>query len=217
MNVALLAVMKALDAIGDLDACSREDKIQAARKILERAPASLPHDVAQWVAGSGPKLNAKLRRDSMGNKHRLDYVVAVASNGPTAPAPKKPGARGVPEADEYDADRAEKKFIRQVLAEIREADAELVRKGPGRERRAQAVNAWMNDRSLPTPHWALGGFGSPDEYEMAKRRPLRSMSAPEPERAKRVEPGPSPLGDALDMQTLEEDRLLADADRRFGT
>lgn len=176
MSAAAVAlVVTALDAISDLDACSREEKIDAARKILDRTPASLPVEVAGWVRDSGRKLHAKLKTDSLGNNRRLAYVAAIACNGPPAMPPQRDERSQTNEA----SSKIEGDFLKQAVREMRDLEAETFR-SEGRNRRADALNAWMRDRGLPTPHWALSGFDSPEDHERAKNRQLRPMGAPVP-------------------------------------
>ncbi len=54
-----------------------------------------------------------------------------------------------------------------------------------RNQRVEAVEAWRRNRDLPTPHWALGGFDSPEAYEQGKRGFARGMTAAKPETPKR--------------------------------
>lgn len=198
MSAAAVAlVVTALDAVADLDACSREEKIACARKILERTPASLPVEVAGWVRDSGKKLHAKLKTDSLGNNRRLAYVAAIACNGPPALPPQRDERTQTNEA----SSKAEADFLKQAVREMRDLEADTFR-DEGRNRRAEALNAWMRDRGLPTPHWALGGFDSPEDHERAKRQPLRPMGAQPPalpvKRAHQPEETPT-LSDAIEL------------------
>lgn len=194
MSAAAIAlVVTALDAISDLDACSREEKIDAARKILERTPASLPVEVAGWVRDSGRKLHAKLKTDSLGNNRRLAYVAAIACNGPPALPPQRDERSQTNEA----SSKIESDFLKQAVREMRDLEAETFR-DEGRNRRADALNAWMRDRGLPTPHWALSGFDSPEDHERAKRQPLRPMGTVPPALA------PKHAYEPVEMATLSD-------------
>lgn len=197
------ALVTALDALSDLDACSRDEKIGAARKILEKAPLTLPHDLAKWIRESGRKLSAKLRTDSLSNNRRLAYVAAIVSNGP--PDVAKPRA---PDAEA--SNRADAEFARNAYAEAAELEREYFADDT-RNRRVAAIEHWRRERveprnhgkEVPPPYWALYGFDSPDDYERRKNKPLRGMSAQEPPRTepkatRPIDDGLPTMSDAID-------------------
>jgi hypothetical protein len=204
---AIAALVTALDSLADLDACSRDEKIAAARKILERAPASLPSDIAGWIRESGKKLKAKLQTDTLGPQRRLAYVSTIACNGPPDVAHNGSYSHAGKPAP---AVQTENDFIKQTLREIAEADAEIARMPQTRHDQVAAIAKWERDRVdpryhgqvVPTPYWALYQYDSPEAYEQSKRERrgnLRTPAFAEPPRtAPKVTHELPMLGDALD-------------------
>lgn len=178
MSAAVVALVAALDGVKTLDACSREEKIAAARKILDRCPTLLPVEIADRIGRASPKLAAKLEREQMPNGRRLGYLGAIVCNT-DEPPPKTPRQ----EAD--DRSQAEKEFSRHELREMRACRMEAIghltpAQRDARERRIDAIEDWRRTRFTsspsPTPHWALQGADSPEDY--AARVAPKKRSAP---------------------------------------
>jgi hypothetical protein len=192
---AIAALVTALDSLADLDACSRDEKIAAARKILERAPASLPSDIAGWIRDSGKKLKTKLQQDSLGPQRRLAYVAAIACNGPPDMQPQNTNNGGGGNRRSAAVD-TENEFVKQTLREIAEADAEIARMPQTRHDQVAAIAKWERDRVdpryhgqvVPTPYWALYQYDSPETYEQSKRERRGNLRTPTFAEPPRTEP-----------------------------
>lgn len=166
MSEAVRAIIRAFDALKALDGCSAEDKTFGAEKMLHACPTELPFGIAALVVAADPKLKAKLAATHMTMRQRVAYVASCVTNAVAEKNKPKPNAPAA--APEHG--KAERDFARNAVAEMRELARESDR-SPGMLRRQRAIEQWRDSLGkLPTPHWALQGFDTPDDYEIAKEK-----------------------------------------------
>jgi hypothetical protein len=159
---AVIALVKAMDAIKLVDAVSREDKISVSNWILGKCPKDLPVELAARITSAESTLKAKYERQAdMTHMQRLKYLAAVAANPPAPPKPKDTPTHG---------NTAETDFGKAEIKEMRAADRALDW-SQGARRRVEALESFRNSLGkAPTPWWAVHGHNSPEDYERAKAR-----------------------------------------------
>jgi len=99
-------------------------------------------------------------------------------------------------------------FVQQLVREIDEEDAKIRAMPKSRHDAVRAIEAWRNDRSLPTPHWALNGFESREEWQRRRDEAAAKRAA---ERAERGLMPPAPPGPtSVEALVHKHNQRLAD-------
>lgn len=144
----------------------------------------------------------KTQKESVANP--ANFVLKVwrdLVNGKDVPRDSRPSTHSSPSPTSADAE-----LLAEIGKDIEEAERRL-RANPACARRQLAIEHWRDTRftnnPAPTPHWALYGYDSPEQYRdkmlgadsMHTRAPVRSMEAERPKMPRR---GLAPLDEAID-------------------
>jgi hypothetical protein len=80
----IAVIVRALNAISELDACSLGDMEAAAARMMREAPTMLAREMADRVPYAGSELRKKLSRETLANGRRLALVAAIVIQPPKA-------------------------------------------------------------------------------------------------------------------------------------